>query len=301
MSERTKGIILALAGGTLWGFSGACGQFLFQYKGAHPYWVSVWRMLLSGLILLAISFIQHKKAVFRAFSKALILPMLIFSLIAVVMCQYGYFCAIGASNSATATVLQYISPVFVMLFVCIASKRLPSKTELAALACAVASVFLMATGGSIHNLSISKTALVWGILSGIGYSMYTVQSPSLSAQCGLFPMLAWGNLIGSVIMICLNPQSLFSYTPDMGGFMALMGTTVVGNVISYSLFVVGCKKAGSVTGSLCACIEPLSSAVFAFLWLGTRFKASDFAGLVLIVGTVVILTLSRDSGRAEQS
>lgn len=284
---------MTLTGGILWGFSGACGQYLFQYKGADPIWVSTWRMLLSGLILLTISALNYKGAVFKVFSKPLILPMLIFSLIATVLCQYGYFSAINASNSATATVLQYISPVFVMLFVCIAGKRLPSPMQVIALFCAMLGVFFMATGGSIHSLSVSKAALMWGILSGFGYSVYTVQSPSLSAQCGLFPMLGWGNLIGSVIMIMLNPHSAFSYMPDFEGFLALMGTTIIGNALSFSIFVLGCKKAGSVTGSLCACIEPLSSAVFAFLWLGTRFKTTDLIGLVLIIGTVVILTLDK--------
>lgn len=34
------GMMLTLAGGVLWGFSGACGQFLFTQKGVVSTWLA---------------------------------------------------------------------------------------------------------------------------------------------------------------------------------------------------------------------------------------------------------------------
>lgn len=295
MSLRLKGIILTLTGGIFWGFSGVCGQYLFQQKGAVPQWLSAWRLLISGLLILIFILPKYKTDIFKVFSKKTILPMLIFCFVSVMGCQHAYFMAIAASNSATATVLEYIAPAVVMLFICIAGRRLPSFMQLLALICAMAGVFFMATGGSIKSLSISEEALFWGLLSGVCYGVYTIQSPSLSASCGVLPMLGWGNLIGSIPLFFANSEYVFSYTPDFQACFAFSGTAILGTILSFGIYIKGCQLAGPITGSLCASIEPLSSAFIAFLWLGTRFKPTDIIGLVLIVGTVVILTL--DKGR----
>ena len=39
-NKTAKGILLALSGGELWGFSGTCGQYLFDYKNMNPEWLT---------------------------------------------------------------------------------------------------------------------------------------------------------------------------------------------------------------------------------------------------------------------
>lgn len=53
MNEKQKklGILITLIGGCLWGLSGACGQFLFSYKGATSDWLVPIRLLAAGSLL----------------------------------------------------------------------------------------------------------------------------------------------------------------------------------------------------------------------------------------------------------
>ena len=46
-----RGFFCTLIGGIGWGFSGACGQYLFTYQSVSPQWLTVTRMLLAGVIL----------------------------------------------------------------------------------------------------------------------------------------------------------------------------------------------------------------------------------------------------------
>ena len=50
-SKLWRGIICTLAGGIGWGFSGACGQYLFSYQDVRPDWLTVIRMLIAGFLL----------------------------------------------------------------------------------------------------------------------------------------------------------------------------------------------------------------------------------------------------------
>ena len=88
--------------------------------------------------------------------------MLLFSLIGMLFMQYGYFLAIGHSNAATATVLQYLAPVMIVIYVSIRYHKMPSFFEFAAVLCALLGTFLLATHGNVKSLSISPLALFWG-------------------------------------------------------------------------------------------------------------------------------------------
>ena len=44
---------MALAGGTCWGFSGCCGQYLFEQKGIEAPWLVAVRLFFAGIILVA--------------------------------------------------------------------------------------------------------------------------------------------------------------------------------------------------------------------------------------------------------
>ena len=67
MSNKLKGIIFTLIGGSLWGFSGVCGQYLFQIKNIDPQWLSAWRLFASGLMILIFLIPKEKKNVFNVF------------------------------------------------------------------------------------------------------------------------------------------------------------------------------------------------------------------------------------------
>lgn len=297
-NNQLKGIILTLIGGSLWGFSGVCGQYLFESKNLNANWLTAWRLFVSGLLLIVLLAPKYKKNLFDVFSKETIISLLIFCFISVMGCQLMYFVTISGSNSAVATVLEYIAPAMVMIYMCVKAKKLPSKIQIISLIFAMLGVFFMCTGGNIRGLSLSPKVIATGILSAVCYCIYTIQSPALSSKYGVLKLLAWGHLIGSLPLLLIYHEQAFHFYADWQVLLAFFGTAILGSIVSYALYIKGCQLAGPVTSSLCACIEPLSSAVIACLWLGTRLKSTDIVGLILIVATVIVLSLE---GKASKS
>ena len=58
VSYTHLGTLLTLAGGTMWGFSGTCGQFLLQTKGLTSNWLVPVRLLSAGALLLFICWLK---------------------------------------------------------------------------------------------------------------------------------------------------------------------------------------------------------------------------------------------------
>jgi len=53
---------------------------------------------------------------------------------------------------------------------------------------------------------------------------------------------------------------------------------------------VAVKRVGATVASLLACVEPLSAAVIAVIWLDVDFGVYDALGSACILATIVLLT-----------
>ena len=141
----------------LWGISGTVSQFIFQEKGFNTEWLVVTRLLLSGTILLLYVSVKDDKNIKTIWkSKKDGLKLILFGIIGMLGVQYIYFAAINHGNAATATILQYLSPVVITCYLSIRNKRLPSFKQILAIILAMLGTFFIITGGNIHNLSLSK-------------------------------------------------------------------------------------------------------------------------------------------------
>jgi drug/metabolite transporter (DMT)-like permease len=182
-SKTALGIILSLLGGVFWGFSGSCGQYLFTYHSVDSKWIVTIRMISTGIILLIISFLKHRSKIFGVWKgKKNFFCMSAFTLFGLILCQYSYFTAIAHSNAGTATVLQYLSPVMILIFVCMKNKKLPALAEIIAIILAVGGTFVIATGGDFGSFSVSTPALLWGIASAVFLACYSLIPASLTGS-----------------------------------------------------------------------------------------------------------------------
>lgn len=288
------GYIMALSAAVMWGVSGTCAQYLFEEKGVSPSWLVCWRMVIAGSLLLSFAIFRKNsdaRLIWR--KKRDIWEILIFSTLGMVAVQFTYFYSISLSNAATATVLQYVGPVFVVGFYAVKLRRLPKPNEYIALALALTGTFLLVTHGSFEALVISEGALLWGLLSAISLAVYTIQPVQLLRRFSAPTVTGWGMFIGGMIYLLASNPWYLSGAWDVGTFLAFAYIILLGTVIPFSIFLASLNSIGAQTASLLCSVEPLSAALMAVVWLGVAFTAMDWLGTFFVVITVALLTLSK--------
>ena len=284
------GTVCVLLGGIFWGFSGACGQYLFIHYQADSLWLTSVRMLTAGVILCGVSFARDRRAMLAMLrSRRDALQICLFAIFGLLFCQYTYLTTISYSNAGTATVLEYIGPVFILAYVCVSKRRAPNRRELIAVVLALAGTFILATHGNPTTLALSPQALIWGLISAVALALYTLLPVGLMRRWGSIAVTGAGMLVGGVVLMLTG--SLFRNVPrlDLPGVLALGGIVLVGTVIGYTLYLQGVKVVGPVKTSMLACIEPVSATLFATFWLGTPFTPMDLIGFACILATVLLL------------
>lgn len=276
----------------MWGFSGTCGQFLMQTKGLSANWLVPIRLFSAGILLLLICYMRIGRQIFAIWKKDTF-GILIFGVFGMTMCQYTYFSAIGASNAGTATVLQYVGPVLILIYLSMRNLQLPRKNELLAIALAVLGTFLLATHGKPGSMVLSGEALFWGMLSAVALAVYTVQPGRLLEEYGSAVVTAWGMLIGGVLLcVIFRPWSIpAAVDGEVAGAMAAV--VILGTVIAFSCYMEGVRCVGPKKGSLYASIEPVSATVFSVVWMNVSFGFMDFLGFLCILSTIFLLAVDK--------
>ena len=293
MNNKIRGIFCNVTGAVAWGFSGACGQKLMQEFGFQSIQLTFLRMFFSGIILTLIVLLQRKPLGVVTKPKNLI-RMVVFAIFGFILSQFAYMKTISLSNAGTATVLQDLGPVFVMIYVCFCARRLPSKTEFLTILLAFFGVVVIATHLNFGILVLSPECLIWGILAAIGLLLYSILPKKLIEEYGAITVSGFGMLIGGTILgIFSKPWNMnVTFTPEVIFYVLVM--IILGTVIAYTFYLQGVQDIGPVNASMLACIEPISASLFAYFWLGTEFIYIDLIGFAMILSTVFILGFSKD-------
>lgn len=292
-NRMITGTIVTIAGGILWGVSGVCGQYMFQNKGVTAPWLVSVRLVAAGLLMLCYYFLTDREQTLAIWkSKRDRRDVLIYGLLGMMPCQYAYFQTIEWSNAGTATVIQYLGPALIVIWVCFRTKRMPTVQEVIGVILAVIGVFLIATHGNPTTLALSGRALLMGLASAVAVALYTLEPARLQKKYDTPLILAWGMAIGGIALTLISrPWTVKGIQADTEMFTALAFVVVFGTMAGFSLYMTGVKLIGSVKASLYACMEPVSSMILTVLWMKVNFTTPDLIGTLFVIATIIILAI----------
>ncbi|WP_230056788.1 DMT family transporter [Campylobacter suis] len=292
-NTHTFGVLITLLGGICWGFSGVCGQYLFE-QGVSAKWLVPYRLLLAGVMLLAFYATKNFKSFTAPLREKSLLPTLItYGIFGLMMTHYSYFYSIELSNATISTAIQYSAPALILAWICFSERRAPQNMEILALFFALGGVFLLATHGDFSSLAISPRALFWALLSAVGVCVYSLIPKKLNAKFPLALNLGWAMVIGGCVLAGLTRVWTLDGVQNLSQFLAFASVIMIGTICAFSFYMMGVESIGASKASLIACIEPVSSAFFAYFWLDTRFEMFDFIGFAMIMVCVFLLSRKR--------
>lgn len=282
--KQYRGFIYTLSGAFGWGLSGVCSQYLFMNYKIDSAWLTMTRMILSGILLLSFSGLKAKNTLFSPFKNSRDrLWIFSFGILGLLLCQYAYLSSIQYSNSGTATVLQSLNILFMILFIALKNKKMPALIHCISLVLALSGVYLIAAQGNLSSIVLSSQGLFWGLVSAIAVVIYTLISHQISSQWSNTLITGWGMLIGGVTLSLFQLTRPFPNDLDLKAFIIIAFIVLFGTAIAFTLFLKGVSEIGPINASLLACMEPISATFFSWFLLNTLFSKYDLTGFLLII------------------
>ena len=295
-TRMLEGIASALIGATAWGFSGTCVQYLFSATSLDPLLLTTIRELGAGIVFVIVLLVRSRALLKEMLSdKKTLRDLLIFGSFGLFLNSAVYAATISYTNAGTATVLQSLNIVFVLCIACVKGRRQPKRLEVVALACALLATYLIATHGDPTAIHMPIPGLLFGLATAAAATFYTMFPRRMFERWGSLPVTGVGMLVGGLtgIVVCGANGTLAAGLPplDATSVVVLLIAILVGTFAAYGLYLHGISIVGALWGNMLGAAEPVSASVISALWLSTAFCWADWAGLALMVATIMLVAL----------
>ena len=288
------GIILTLLGATLWGVSGTSVQFVGNFRNMNLEWLLTMRLITAGLLTVLYGWIRQGSAIFNVFRNWRdTLGLVIFGVFGMALCQYTYFRSIVIAGAGIATVLQYLAPSMIIIYLLVRYGKRPSTGEIISVILALAGTICLMGNNGFSFESFRSDVLFWGLLSAVGVAVYSVSPVRLLATYGTIPIVGFGMLLSGLVAAVLFQQPHSYATWDVWTVVGCFNVVFLGTIVSFNAYLEGVKRIGAVSGSILSSVEPISAAFFGWALLGNQFNWVGILGMAMIIATVIIIALEK--------
>ena len=288
------GMGLAIMGALFWGLSGTSVQFLENAKHLNVEWLLEVRLLLAGLLTILLSYIQDGIRIFDIFKNPKDFgKLLIFGLLGIALAQYSYFKAIAISGVGVATVLQYVAPTLLIIYLFLRYFKKPTPAEFCCVLLALTGTICIVSQGGLDISTINGDALFWGLISAASICVYTLQPIELLKKYSTTSIVGFAMFICGILSLAMFQQIDSEAIWDGMTWVGLFTIIILGTVVSFNAYIEGVRRIGAVQGSILSSLEPISAALFGWALLGNEFTLVGIFGMICIIATVFIIAWDR--------
>ena len=293
-----KGTIYSLLSGLIWGICGILGEYFFTHYKVSSGWITSMRLLVAGSLVLILSAFQLRRKLVDIWrDKKNYLPFLAYAILGIFSVQYFFYLCVEYSNAATATILQFISPVFILFYNRLVYQKRASKSAIFYVWVAMLGVCLMATKGDLSQLSMTPLALVTGLLSAMGVMFNVILPQPFAKRYGFVPTVGWGMIIAGLFSNLLHPVYRITFQLDIVSVLICLTIAVFGTAFAFFISMKAVSLVSPLVVSVVSASEPLSSALLSVLFLGLVMDGFLALSMVLIIVPMIFLSVEEAKGR----
>jgi drug/metabolite transporter (DMT)-like permease len=292
----------------LWGGSATLGKLAFQgaipflrVDGPSPIEVVILAQTRTALALLLLTpyLLTRYGTQFFAIPRADILKCMAVGTVGIAASNFFYYYAIAKTTVATAIIVQYTAPVWVLLYMVSRGLQHASWQRVVAVAMAVVGA-VMAIGTLNFTASapfVQLTGLklnALGVLAALGasfsFAFYNVSAGAIIARRHRWSVFVYA-LVGSVLFwLIINPPWKIiaaHYTPQQWLFLLIFSVTSM--LLPFSFYFAGLQYLDATRAIVTSCLEPVFAILFATTFAHEPFGWPQVIGMAAVIaGTIII-------------
>lgn len=304
-SRLTRGYLICLTATVIWSFTGIFIRFISVRFQMPPLLLAFWRDL---FVVLAMGgfFAALRPGLLRVDRRHL--GFLALYGLALTFLNTTWTISVAENGAAVSTVLVYSSPALTAfvgwrLF----GERLDA-VKILAVALSILGCILVSGAYDPAVWQLNLVGVVTGLVSGVAFASYSLAGKAASLRqlnpwTALLYTFGWASLFLLVLNLLPFGQVGGFTTSNFlwlgGSFLgwgALLLLALGPTIAGYGLYNVSLGYLPSSVANLIATLEPVMTAMVAYLLLAERFNATQLMGSLLIITGVIVLRLRESVG-----
>ncbi len=208
--------------------------------------------------------------------------------IGISLCILFYFLAIKETSAGVAALLPATGPLFAAVWEALLEHHLPPKRDALLIMTAGLGIVLVsmlsgpATGGQNDALGI-----LYGLLSGLFYSLYIVLNRFMGADVTLLQRTFWQSAAGTLVLLIPLFCTAGALHNMETGWPWLLGIGICQGVGVLILVAYAMRKLSSLEFGIVSCLEPIEAALIGFLFYAEVIQAGQWCGFALVLSAIL--------------
>lgn len=211
--------------------------------------------------------------------------------------NYFYYLAIQKTNVATAIILQYTAPVWVLLYMVARKYQRATAPRLVSIALALIGIGFVINLYGGAGLRLNRVGVIAAFLASLSFACYNVFGGQLVQQHDRWKALVYVLLGAAVFWVILHPPWKIvaaHYSGTQWGFLAVFAVTSV--LLPFSLYFSGLHHLDPTRAIVTSCLEPVFSIAIAAIVLGEVVGGVQIFGMVLVLGATLLIQMPEKRG-----
>lgn len=290
--RERAGYLLILAAAALWGSLGVVGRMAFR-AGVTPLEAAFFRAALAFAAALILALITDRQAL--RIQRSDLSLFALYGLVSIAVFFFVYLFAISRTSVATAAILLYTAPAFVIIISAAAFRESITGMKAVAIALAFAGCVLVVRGYDPQSLRLNLPGVLAGLASGLTYALYSIFGKTALRRYRPVTTLVYALGFGMMFLGAIAlPAGAVRWTHSAVGWSTILYLALVTTLLAQWLYLTGLGRVEAGRASLVATLEPVVAALLGYLILNERLEGLQILGGVLVL--MAVLTVRRMPG-----
>ncbi len=202
--------------------------------------------------------------------------------------NFFYYVAIQRTNVATAIMLLYTAPIWVLLYLSARWLRKPSLQQVSGVALAMTGIALLIDLFGTGQFRLDRAGVIAGLLAAIAFAFYNIGAHGVLKRYDRWTVLLYVTGSAAIFWIVINPPwkiVMARYNGMQWSFMVIFA--VVSALGPFAFYAAGLQHLEPTRAMIAACMEPVFAVGLAALALGELLRPMQLAGIVLVLGAII--------------
>ena len=292
VSQRRLGLVAVLFAVVLWAVAANLISILLV-AGVNPFELAVSSAAIATFGLAMVSSFRMKPEAKAMSRQQFILGLLFAGLIG------ANYLAIARLPVAVAILLLFTSPLMVVLWTALTTRRMPRRSVLAAMLLLIVGVVLVSKVVESSLSEFNGFGILIGLSSAVFFTAYNLQGERVGHSDETLGVMLKTFAVASVFWLAYQvTQGVPATLLEPENIWKILYISIAGTTLPYSLFFWGIQRVQTERAVVIATLEPVIAAALAWIWFGQTLTLLQLVGGILTILAVTALQLIKPSSQA---
>jgi drug/metabolite transporter (DMT)-like permease len=216
--------------------------------------------------------------------------LFVIGLAGVAASNYFYYLAIQKTSVATAIIVQYTAPVWVLVYMILRGAERPTISKMASIVLAITGIALVIGLFGQGRLQLDPVGITAALIAAFSFAFYNVGGHYILIRYDRWTVLLYTTMAASLFWIVINPPTrIVAAHYSFVAWLFLIVFAMVSVLVPFAFYFAGLQRLDPTKAIIVSCLEPVFSILIAAAALREVIRPLQALGVLMVLSAIVVV------------